>query len=290
MGLIRRNKSVPVQVQRSDGTREQEIVDIPRGVRVPSTQASGQPNVTQNNIYISTPAAQASAPPLAPPPPTEIHHHTTVHHISRVMERRRGLSFFGVAGLVLGGLAWAAIYTPSAGVFIRPLALAGLASAGFGLLIAILFGQSGRGVPVLALLVAGAAYGMWFYNNGGRLQPEVAKAKALIEQGIGQGEKSLPSPVVTSGQAAPAPAPPMDLETAKEAAAKRMGLDYKSAKTAADAAKAELIRDRDVDAPGSAALVVAAQSSVAADSRLNEIEAKLRSDPAVVAAENVGKK
>src|ERR1019366_9343118 len=123
MGLIRRNKSVPVQVQRREGTGEEEVVDIPPGVRIPSTQASGQPHVTQNNIYISTPA-QAAMPPPAPPPATEIHHHTTVHHISRVMERRRGLSFFGVAGLVLGGLAWAAIYTPSAGMFIRPLALA----------------------------------------------------------------------------------------------------------------------------------------------------------------------
>src|ERR1019366_706591 len=97
MGLIRRNKSVPVQVQRREGTGEEEVVDIPPGVRIPSTQASGQPHVTQNNIYISTPA-QAAMPPPAPPPATEIHHHTTVHHISRVMERRRGLSFFGVAG------------------------------------------------------------------------------------------------------------------------------------------------------------------------------------------------
>jgi hypothetical protein len=249
--------------------------------------------VTQNNIYISTPPAQG--PPAAAVPPTEIHHHTTVHHISRVMERRRGLSFFGVAGLVLGGLAWAAIYTPSAGVFIRPLALAGLASAGFGLLVAILFGQSGRGVPVLALLVAGAAWGMWFHNNGGQVRVEIDNVKTWfrgqspkIDLGIEPSKMPPAQPTAISKQIAPIA--PADLESARESAAQRTGLDYKSAKTAADAAKAQLLQARDNEPPGSAALIAAAQNSVEADSKLKAIEAKLRTDPSVAAAEAGNKK
>jgi hypothetical protein len=193
MGLIRRNKSLPVQVQRREAGPEQEVVEIPGRPGVSPAPGPGQPHVTQNNIYISTPAVQAAAPAPAPPP-TEIHHHTTVHHVVRTRARERGLSFFGVAGLVLGGLAWAALYVPSAGIFVHPLALAGLASAGFGLLVAILFGQSGQGVPFLGLLVAGAAWGMWFHNGGGHLQPEIDKLKGLINQVTQPGKTSPAQP------------------------------------------------------------------------------------------------
>jgi hypothetical protein len=67
-------------------------------------------------------------------------------------------------------------------------------------------------------------------------------------------------------------------------------LDYKSAKTAADAAKAQLLQARDNEPPGSAALIAAAQNSVEADSKLKAIEAKLRTDPSVAAAEAGNKK
>jgi hypothetical protein len=81
---------------------------------------------------------------------------------------------------------------------VHPLAIAGLASAGFGLLIAILFGQSGQGVPFLGLLMAGAAWGIWYHNNGGKLPPEVDKlieqAKAQVQPAKDQGPDAGKSP------------------------------------------------------------------------------------------------
>ena len=287
--IFRRTKSTEVQVRRADEPR-QEVVDIP-GANKAAQAAGTTPNVTQNNFYISSPP---QVPANANVPPQEIHHHTTVHHVSRVIMPSRGLSFFGVVGLVLGGLGCAAGFEPAAAIFVRPLALAGLVAGGLGLLGAILLTRSGKGAPVLALLVSGAAYGIWFHNNGGQLQAEMQKLRAklpaeLPKVDLGEIAKPpaasppapiIPMPVVVT----PAPSR-MDLESMREAAAQRMGLDYKSAKEEAEAAQAKLVRVQATEAPGSTVLAAVEQDKLDANSKLNAIKAKLRSDPTVAAAE-----
>jgi hypothetical protein len=252
-------------------------------------------------VYISAPAPAAPQPAVTnPQPPQEIHHHTTVHHVSRVSSPVRGLSFFGVAGLVLGGLGCAAAYAPGAENFVRPLALAGMTAGGLGLLSAILFGRSGRGVPVLALIVSMVGYGIWFQHSGGQWKTEMQKMQqALPAQlpkiDLGKIESkivpAIETPAIAPAQTVPAPvvvapAPaPTDLESVREAAAERMGLDYKSAKRQADETRAEVVQLRQTSEPGSPELIAADQKATAADSALKAIEQKLRTDPTVAAAE-----
>jgi hypothetical protein len=124
--------------------------------------------------------------------------------------------------------------------------------------------------------------------------------------GDGQGTWVKPTPApAPAGANPPAPAPPVvlstppatasppidlasataNLERARTTAAQRMGIDYAGAKAAADQAMSEYQDARIGDAPGSAELIAASEKHLEADSRLNAIEMRLRSDPAVTAAE-----
>jgi hypothetical protein len=128
---------------------------------------------------------------------------------------RRGLSFFGSAGVVLGGLGIAALYVPHAADFARPLAMAGLAAAGFGLLVAVLFGHSGKAMPVFGLLVSAAAWGMWLKNTG-QLPDEIKKVQATVANGIA--DIKLPTTTTPdTGAAKPAPKPAPAKPTAEPA-------------------------------------------------------------------------
>jgi hypothetical protein len=89
------------------------------------------------------------------------------------------------------------------------------------------------------------------------------------------------------------PAPVIDLptakanlETARIAAARRLGIDYMAARTAADDARAESEQVRQTS-PGSAELSAASQQWMDAENKLSEIRQRLRNDPAVAAAEQV---
>jgi hypothetical protein len=75
------------------------------------------------------------------------------------------------------------------------------------------------------------------------------------------------------------------LEEARTAAAARLGLDYAGAKLALDSANSEYDQAKITNAPGSPELVAAAKKHLEAQSQLNTILAKLRSDPMVAAAE-----
>jgi hypothetical protein len=290
------------------------------------------PNVTQNIFYISAPAPPPQPPPQQPP--QEIHYHTTVHHAVRVRGPRHSLSFFGSAGVVLGGLAIAAAFVPQAAAFVRPLAMAGLAAAGFGLIVAILFGHSGKGVPVFGLLVSAAAWGLWLRNTG-QLPPEMKKFEATVSNGIadiklaapnatapkqaaktptplpkpsvptetpkpdssifnfegdGNSPANVPSPAAAPRGVVASASPDLaaakaNLETARLAAAKRMGVDYATAKSNAERAWTDLQTSRSTFAAGSAELQVADQHWLDAKAVLEAIQRRLRGDPAVAAAE-----
>jgi hypothetical protein len=235
--LIRRNQAIPVQVRRPEP--EQVVVDVPGaaegtpqkppGAPQPQAPAAG-PNVTQNIFYISAPAGQPQQqppPPQPPQPPQEVHYHTVVHHAPRTRGRRKALSFLGSAGLVLGALACAAaIWVPQAAAFTRPLAMAGLVAAGLGMLGAILLENTGKGVPLLGLIVSGVAFGLWAQKNDPRVQAEVEKIKQQVPQlDLGTNNSSKPnSPPPKTVPAAPhtsttnAPAAPA--KPAQEAAQK----------------------------------------------------------------------
>jgi hypothetical protein len=122
--------------------------------------------------------------------------------------------------------------------------------------------------------------------------------KSIFGDGTGIWAKPFPGPVPpvpsTPGPspAAPAAIPAMDvatatanLERARAAAAQRMGVDYTGAQTAAAEAQTEYQETKIANAPGSPELIAASQKHLQADSHLNLIEMKLRSDPAVAAAE-----
>jgi hypothetical protein len=232
--LIRRNQAIPVQVRRPDP--EQVVIDVPGAAGAPAPQnppdkpppqqqapAAG-PNVTQNIFYISAPAGQQAAqqppPPQQPQFPQEVHYHTVVHHAPRSPGRRKALSFLGSAGFVLGALACAtAIWVPQAAAFTRPLAMAGLVAAGLGMLGAILLENTGKGVPLLGLVVSGIAFGLWAQKNDPRVQAEVEKLKQQVPQldlGTSGSPKTNSPPPKTVPAAPPhksttnAPAAPVD--------------------------------------------------------------------------------
>jgi hypothetical protein len=118
--------------------------------------------------------------------------------------------------------------------------------------------------------------------------------------GDGMGGWSKPSDTATPAVPAnPAPAPALvapsavinlatakaNLEKARDAAAARLNIDYKSARSAAADAASQYEQAKINDSPGSPDLIAASQQRLQADSNMNQIEAKLRSDPAVAAAE-----
>jgi len=128
--------------------------------------------------------------------------------------------------------------------------------------------------------------------------------QTIFGDGQGTWVKPTPSPAAKAAQpvpSSPAPATPppaavpsidvatarANLEQARTAAARQMGVDYGGAKTAAAEATSEYEDAKIGDAPGSPELIAASQKHLEADSRLNAIEIKLRSDPAVAAAEAV---
>lgn len=191
--LTRRNQPTPVDARRRppeatpEATIVETIVEVPGAAPAQAGQPAPPANLTQNIFYISAPApvAQGSAPspPAAPAsPPPEVHYHTTVHHTAPTRGPRRGLSFFGTAALVLGGLGCAANYLPQAAMFVKPLAMAGLTAGGLGLLGAILRGRAGKGIPFLGLLVSAVALGLWLQKNDPRVRAEVEKLKDSVPQ------------------------------------------------------------------------------------------------------------
>jgi hypothetical protein len=339
--LTRRNKPTPVEARRREP--EQVVIEVP-GTAPPVAPASPPPggqsqpqqpaNVTQNIFYISAPPGQQQqaplqSPPAQPAPPQEVHYHTTVHHAPRSSGPRRGLSFFGSVAIVLGGLACAAGYLPQAAMFAKPLAIAGLAAGGVGLLGAIFLGRSGKAVPFLGLLVSAVAFGLWLQKNDPRVRAEVDKLKQSVPQldvvtsnkGAEPSAKATPPAPKTveppkkdtsvfnfdgsTGTSAPAqpktsqPRPivsasPADieaakanLETARLAAAKNLGIDYATVKSADDQAAADLTKARATYAPGSAELLAAGQRKLDADTMLASVQQRLRRDAAVVTAEQV---
>jgi hypothetical protein len=76
-----------------------------------------------------------------------------------------------------------------------------------------------------------------------------------------------------------------NLESARMAAATKMGLGYTAAKAAATASQAEYEQAKISDALGSPELVAASQRRMDADAQLKLIERQLREEPAVASAE-----
>jgi hypothetical protein len=100
------------------------------------------------------------------------------------------------------------------------------------------------------------------------------------------------TPAITPPPAAP-PAPAVDLaaartnlEMARTRAAAKMGLDYATAKLAADTAQGEYDQAKIANSPGSPDLIAASEKHLQTESQLNAILEKLRTDPTVAAAEN----
>jgi len=108
----------------------------------------------------------------------------------------------------------------------------------------------------------------------------------------GNGAKSVPSAPAAQQPRAVVEAPPADaaaakanLEAARLAAAKRLGVDYTTAKSNAEHAWADLQTARSTDAPGSPELQAADQKWLDAKALLEAMQRRLRNDPAVAAAE-----
>ena len=131
-----------------------------------------------------------------------------------------------------------------------------------------------------------------------QLDPTRLHDKSIFGDGTGTWVKPSPSPAPPSASTpGPKPLPPAaipaldvatataNLERARTAAAARMNLDYAGAQTAAAEAQTEYQEAKIANAPGSPELIAASQKHLEADSQLNLIEMKLRSDPAVAAAE-----
>jgi hypothetical protein len=294
-----------------------QTVFIPTPIpTTPAASPDARPHVTQNFFNVTVPAAGGVGSPAAPTlPPTEIHHHhNTVNYTARPLAPTRGLSFFGVAGLVLGTLAVAAFYAARASGFARPLALAGMAAGGLGLLSALLIGRTGRAVPVLAVLVSGAGYALAL-ASAGQLAPAMqhvtsslpsALPRIQVNTSAGHLDISLQPPGLSPSLAggttpqprpsiSPSPPPPTPaptdpvaaarLEAARTAAARRLGLDYAAAQSQAATAAADLRTARDAYPPGSPELILASEKSMNANTALAAMQARLRADPDVAAAE-----
>jgi hypothetical protein len=273
--------------------------------------------VTQN-IYVNVREGQSAPPPLpqqAPPaPPPQVHYHTTnVYHLPRRRGSGRGTSFLGSLGFVLGALAIGATYVPQLIWLAKPIATAGAVLAGVGLLGASLLGRVGRGVPLLGLLACALAYGLWMKDTGQpivipKLDSILNATPAVVAPPPPPTVKPVPAPATPvraqdhsifgdgfgtpPAVIPPVPAPAIglatataNLETARDTAARRMGLDYQSAKSSAADAATKYQQAKIDDAGGSPQLIAASQQHLQADSQLNLIEEKLRSDPAVAAAE-----
>jgi len=122
-----------------------------------------------------------------------------------------------------------------------------------------------------------------------------AKDTSIFGSGLGEWvDPSKTTPPVAPSNPTPPAAQAIDiatatanLEKARVAAASRMGIDYQSAKSAAADADAKYQQARIDDASGSPELITASQQHLQADSQLNLIKMKLRTDPAVAAAEKV---
>jgi hypothetical protein len=287
------------------------------------------PGVTQNiyvNVREGQAAAQAAS---APPGAVHYHQHTTnVYHLPGRRRSGRGTSFLGTLGFVLGGVAAGTAYVPQIVWLAKPIAMAGFASAGLGFLAALLLGRVGRLMPFVGLLTCALAYGLWLKNTGQPIPkidfnissapasptaPTVANSPPVTSTPTPARDHSIfgdnadgwgkPSPAMVPADGGPTPTPaPLvpaqaidlatataNLENARNTAAQKMGLDYQSAKSAAADADAKYQQAK-IDQPlGSAELVSLNQLHLDADSRLNEMQEKLRTDPAVVAAERAVK-
>ena len=166
--LIRRNRGVPVQARRADGS---EPPVAPTIVEVPGRGASSPPppgpaHVTQNVIYVAAPQAG----PVPPPQPQAVHHHH--HHTTQVilpprrMRRTKGTSFLGTLGLVVGALACGAAFLPQVAPAAPYISKAGLAMAAVAWLGALLLQRVGATMPFLGMIVSAAGCGLWLYNTG----------------------------------------------------------------------------------------------------------------------------
>lgn len=194
------------------------------------------------------------------------------------------------------------------------------------LLYAILFGNTGRFVPLVGLLASAVACGLWL-RSGGQLPPDLGNAAKKFRNEIPNidlgglspttpkaapsGNSAIPiqpaapqkpssifdfSPAVPAAPAANSAtaltAPSVDiqtlqttLESARIAAASRLGLDYTAARVALIQSDTDLQKARAAYPIGGIEVTAASQRHMTADSDLKAIEQQLRNDPAVVAAE-----
>jgi hypothetical protein len=315
--IIRRKKAVPVEARRVEP--EPPTIHIPGADAIPIPPPV--PGVTQNIIYVNVPSGKNAAPPPEPADQRQVHYHTTNVYLP---PRRpgRGTSFLGTLGFVLGGVAGGAAYLPQVVWLAKPIAIAGLASAGLGMLGAVLIGRVGKAMPLFGILVSVIAYGLWMKNTGQKLPIELPKMNfdiaapssvvntpapvanppaaakpidptrlhdhSIFGDGTGTWIKPSGAPAITT----PSNIAPLDvatakdnLETAREAAAKQIGLDYHSAKSTATEADSQYQQAKMDELPGSAELIAASKAHLEADSQLNLIVIKLRQDPKVAAAE-----
>ena len=290
--MIRPNKAVPVQARRVDAGPE--VVQIPGELPPPA------PGVTQNIIYVNMPAGQ-SPPPQDPSDLAEIHLHAHLHQHPVRRRGRPGTSFLGTLAFVVGSLACGAVYVPQMRPFAQWIAIGAGALAIISLFGAVLFRRVGQGMPLLGLLTAGAAYGLWMLQTGQAKLPKalsdgVSQIAATVQQKTSaaptapapgptppatpldaqpaperkvdhswfgdddhpmnpSANKTAPAPSRSSTQAptqAPPTVPPVppaplidlttaraNVESARVNAARRLGVDYTTAKSTADDARAE---------------------------------------------------
>jgi hypothetical protein len=208
MGLLGRpNKRTPVSVRRVP-----EIVDIPGAAPPPGPAPAAGP-VGNTFVYVAMPAAgpqqhapQQNVPPPQPPAapgaPAQVHYHTNVYSPDprryRSRASRTGTSFFGAAGFVLAAAAGGIAFIPKFEILALPVGLIALGLGFIGLVFSSLFGRSGGGLPVAAMLFSLIAM---FLGLGGRAW--VSKMTNNFAPGL---LNSSPAPAGSSAR--PAPIPP----------------------------------------------------------------------------------
>ena len=297
--LTRRQPPQPVEVRRPPAE------PLPPGTVVIPNFAAPQPppapsapaitsHVTQNFFYPAPPASTPPAAPVAAPPSFS----TTVHHhYARRSERK--LSFSGTVGLVLGVLACASTAVPPAQVFTPWLALGGVAAGGLGMLSSVLLGLTRVGVPLLAIVVAAVGYGLSL-RAAGSSSPLAQLRSAIPAQlqdlhwpndlsSVAPPKTPAPLPLPPPEQPAVVQQPPRsaasaDLEAARIAAGRSMGIDYAALVVDHAAAVAALQQARATLPLGSPDLAAASERFMRADAALVAARQRLQSDPAVTAA------
>ena len=297
MGFLQKRKPDNTPVRRVG-----EVIDIPSAAPpgVPTPQPGQNPT---GNTYVFVNAPQPQQPqqpqpqqqPFAPPPHQTIHHHTTIIQQPRLARRwhQPGSSSLTATAMSLALLACLICWIPDWGRFALPIGALGIAVGALAFLNAILFRRSKASTPFRAMLICALAMVVWVGHDffAGAMSALLGKstsstpAKPSPAPSEQNSRPSVPAPPAPSLSTPPTPStvspssPPATVTSAKAdltRAQSQLDADlasdstYQSAKSAADAAQANVQTVRSSASAGSPELAQASQQWIDAKDALTE--------------------